>query len=213
MLLAAAAAAVIVLIVLYLLGSVLLTIGLSAVIAYTLLPVVKLLERGMPWRGRYPDLSRVIAILIVFLAGLVAVAGVLMSVIPPMLREAGVFIEEFPRFFNSARLTVESWIAVYSDRIPEDLKQNAEEQLAGLGNVLIGVVWTGVGKDGRAGIQHIQPHCRSGHASDTGLLPDEGLRLNQFGGGSPPFQAQCTRISGPCWTSWTVPWGRTSGGN
>lgn len=146
MLLATAATAIIVLIVLYLLGSVLLTIGLSAVIAYTLLPVVKLLERGMPWRGRYPDLSRVIAILIVFIAGLVAVAGVLMSVIPPMLREAGVFIDEFPRFFNSARLTVESWIAVYSDRIPEDLKQNIEEQLAGLGNVLIGVVWTGVEK-------------------------------------------------------------------
>lgn len=146
MLLATAAAAIIVLIVLYLLGSVLLTIGLSAVIAYTLLPVVKLLEQGMPWRGRYPELSRVVAILIVFIAGLVAVAGVLMSVIPPMLREAGLFIDEFPRFFNSARLTVESWIAVYSDRIPEDLKQGVEEQVAGLGNVLIGVAWTAVEK-------------------------------------------------------------------
>lgn len=146
MLLATAAAAIIVLIVLYLLGSVLLTIGLSAVIAYTLLPVVKLLEQGMPWRGRYPELSRVVAILIVFIAGIVAVAGVLMSVIPPMLREAGLFIDEFPRFFNSARLTVESWIAVYSDRIPEDLKQGVEEQVAGLGNVLIGVAWTAVQK-------------------------------------------------------------------
>ena len=146
MLLATAAAVIVVLVVLYLLGSVLLTIGLSAIIAYTLLPAVKLLERGMPWRRRYPDLSRVVAILIVFIAGLVAVAGVLMSVIPPMLREAGVFIDEFPRFFNSARLTVESWIAVYSDRVPEDLKQNVEEQLASLGNVLIRVVWAGVEK-------------------------------------------------------------------
>ena len=77
-LLATGAVVVVALGVLYLLGSVLLAIGLSGVIAYTLLPVVKLLEWGMPWRRRHPDLSRVTAIVIVFIVALGAVAGVLL---------------------------------------------------------------------------------------------------------------------------------------
>lgn len=141
-LLATGAVVVVGLGVLYLLGSVLLMIGLSAVIAYTLLPVVKLLEWGMPWRRRHPDLSRVTAIVIVFIVALGAVAGVLLSIIPPMVREAGAFIEEFPRFFNAARLSVETWIAVYSDRIPEELKQNIEKELGNVGNILVGAAWS-----------------------------------------------------------------------
>jgi predicted PurR-regulated permease PerM len=145
-LLATGAAVVVALIVLYLLGNVLLTIGLSAVIAYTLLPVVKLLERGMPWRRRHPDLSRVAAILIIFVVGLGFVAGALLLVVPPMVREAGVFIEEFPRFFNTARLTVERWIAVYADRIPEEIKQDLEKELAGVGRILVQAVWQAIEK-------------------------------------------------------------------
>ena len=145
-LLATGAAVVVALIVLYLLGNVLLTIGLSAVIAYTLLPVVKLLERGMPWRRRHPDLSRVSAILIIFVVGLGFVAGVLLLVVPPMIHEAGVFVEEFPRFFNSARLTVERWIAVYADRIPEEIKQDLEKELAGVGHILVQAVWRAIEK-------------------------------------------------------------------
>ena len=145
-LLATGAVVVVALGVLYLLGSVLLAIGLSGVIAYTLLPVVKLLEWGMPWRRRHPDLSRVTAIVIVFIVALGAVAGVLLSVIPSIVREAGAFIEEFPRFFNSARLSVETWIAVYSDRIPEELKQNIEKELGNVGNILVGAAWSALEK-------------------------------------------------------------------
>ena len=66
------AAVIVTLVVLYLLVNIILTIGLSALIAYTLLPVVRLLERAMPWRKRHPDLSRVSAIVIMFLVGLAA---------------------------------------------------------------------------------------------------------------------------------------------
>ena len=62
LLFAAAAVVVITLAVLYLVGNVLVPLGISAVIAYALLPVAHLLERVMPWRHRRPALSRAIAI-------------------------------------------------------------------------------------------------------------------------------------------------------
>ena len=53
-LLAAAAVVVVTLAVLYLMGTVPLTLGISVVVAYALLPMARLLERGMPWRNRRP---------------------------------------------------------------------------------------------------------------------------------------------------------------
>ena len=146
MLLATGAVVILVLIVLYVLGSLLLTLGLGAVIAYMLLPVVRAFERAMPWRVRHPNLSRSISIVLTFLVLLGILAGVLIAVIPPMIEEAAIFIEEFPLFFTNARLTLETWAAVYSDRIPEELRQDLEERLAGLGTILFNSVWIAVQK-------------------------------------------------------------------
>ena len=139
--LTAAAVMVVILAVLYWMGSVLLTLGISMVIAYVLLPPARLLERGMPWRRRRPDLSRIIAIALIFLAGLGAFIGTLILVIPPTIRQGRRFVESFPDFFNSARITVESWIAAYSDRISQDLRDRAEEILANVGGILGDAAW------------------------------------------------------------------------
>ncbi len=146
MLMATGAVVVGTLVILSLLGKLLLTLGLSAVIAYMLLPVARLMERAMPWRGRHPGLSRTISILIIFIVGLGVGAGVLISIIPPTVREAGLFIEEFPSFFNDARIAIEGWIAVYSDRIPEEMREGLEERLANIGSVLLEAGWNGVRK-------------------------------------------------------------------
>ena len=143
MLLATAATVIATLVVMYLLGSLLLPIGLSAIIAYMLLPVVHLLERAMPWRRRHPLLSRITGIVIIFIAGAGVVAGVLLSVVPPTIHQAGLFVEQFPRFFSDARVTLESWLAIYSDRIPVELRHDIEKLLADVGSVLADAVWHG----------------------------------------------------------------------
>ena len=132
---------VVILAVLYWMGSVLLTLGISMVIAYVLLPPARLLERGMPWRRRRPDLSRIIAIALIFLAGLGAFIGTLILVIPPTIQQGRRFVERFPDFFNSARITVESWIAEYSNQISQDLRDRAEEILANVGGILGEAAW------------------------------------------------------------------------
>ena len=141
LLLSAAAVVVATLAVLYLMSTVLLTLGLSAVIAYVLLPVARLLELAMPWRRRQPGLSRIVSIALIFLTGLGAFAGALILVIPPTIRQSRRFIEGFPGFFDSARATVEFWIAEYSERIPQDIRDRAEETLSNVGGVLGEAAW------------------------------------------------------------------------
>ncbi len=136
LLLTTVALVVVTLLVLYLLGSVLLTLGLSAIIAYMLFPLARLLERGMPWRHRRPALSRGIAVGVIFLAGLGLLAWFLILVIPPTLRQGARFIESFPGFLNSARATVEGWVADYSHIIPDQMRDKGEELLGNAGGIL-----------------------------------------------------------------------------
>ena len=136
LLLAAAGVVLAALAALYLLGTVLLAPGISAVIAYVLLPVARLLERAMPWRRRRPGLSRGIAIGVIFLAVLSVLAGVLALVIPPTIQQGQRFFAAFPEFFNFARMTVEGWIARYAHLIPPEARDLAQEALAGAGGIL-----------------------------------------------------------------------------
>ena len=132
---ATAAVMVITLAVLYLLGTVLVALGISAVIAYALLPVAQLLEQGMPWRNRRPALSRSIATGIIFLAGL----GIL--VVPDAIQQGQRLVEGFLSFFNSARITVEGWVALYAELAPKELRDRADEILADTGDIMDEAAW------------------------------------------------------------------------
>ena len=141
LLLSAAAVVVATLVVLYLMGTVLLILALSVVIAYVLLPVARLLELAMPWRHSRPDLSRGIAVGVIFLVGLGVIAGVLIAVIPPTISQSQRFIEDFPSFFNTARLTVESWVAHYSELVPAEVREQAESALADASGIIGKAAW------------------------------------------------------------------------
>ena len=127
--------------VLYLLGSVLLTLGISAVIAYVLLPVAKLMERGMPWRHKRPGLARGISVGLIFLFGLSVFAALIIAVVPPTVEQGERFIEDFPAFLNSARMTIEGWVAQYADVVPADLRDRAEAALADAGGIIGSAAW------------------------------------------------------------------------
>ena len=141
MLLAAASVVIAVLLVIYFLGTVLLPLGISLVIAYVLLPVARQIERGMPWRDKRPGLGRGIAIGVIFLALLGLLAGFLALVVPPTVQQGSRFAEEFPGFLNSARATVESWLELYAEQIPVEVRDRAEETLSGAGGIVGEAAW------------------------------------------------------------------------
>ena len=134
--LSATAIVVVVLVLLYLLRAVLFSLMLSGLIAYVLLPLTHGLVRLMPWSESRPELSRTIAVAAIFVVSGGIAAGLLVVAIPPTILQGQEFIEEFPTFFASARVTVEDWIGEYRERVPQDVRMQVEDNLARMGSVL-----------------------------------------------------------------------------
>ena len=139
--LSATAVFAVALILLYVLGSVLLTILLSALIAYVLLPLRDVIVRTMPWREKRPGLSRGIAVGIIFLVAAGAFTGSIVLLIPPTIEQSREFIVNFPTFFNSARMEIETWIGENAELVPDDVRAQIEENLAGMGRILANAAW------------------------------------------------------------------------
>jgi predicted PurR-regulated permease PerM len=111
------------LLIIYWLAGVLFPFAIGGVLAYILFPIVKVLERAMPWREERPTLSRIIAIALVFVVALGAIAGAMVLVIPQIVNEVTVFISNLPEFFQAAQATIEQLNREYAERIPEEIKQ------------------------------------------------------------------------------------------
>jgi predicted PurR-regulated permease PerM len=131
---------IILLFIIYRLAGVLFPFAIGGVLAYMLFPIVRVLERVMPWQEKRPTLSRVIAIAIVIVVALGIIAGSLALIIPQIVNEATLFIADLPEFFQAARATIGQLNREYTERIPEGIKQNIEEGLANAGNILLGAV-------------------------------------------------------------------------
>ena len=178
-LVAMAAVVTVTLVLLYLLGSVLLALGLSVAAAYVLLPVARLLERAMPWRRDRPGLSRGIAVTVIFIAVLGILAGLLALVIPPTVEQGQRFAEGFPEIFQSARGTVEGWGG------PLHRADTARNTVQNRGNGSRSrrhrdrCCLERGRPDAEGGFRLLRIHPRAGHRADDGLLPDEGLNGHQ----------------------------------
>lgn len=142
LLLAAAAIVVATLVVIYLLGTVLLSLGLSVVLAYVLLPAVRLLERGLPGPVTRRGWSRGIAVSVIFILLVGILAGILALAIPPTVEQVDRFIKEFPELFDAARATVEGWVDQYTEQIPADVRARIEGTIANAGSTLSESAWS-----------------------------------------------------------------------
>jgi predicted PurR-regulated permease PerM len=131
---------IILLFIIYRLAGVLFPFAIGGALAYMLFPVVRVLERVMPWQEKRPTLRRVIAIAIVIVGALGIIAGSLALIIPQIVNEATAFIADLPEFFQAAQATVGQLNRQYTERIPEGIKQNIEEGLANAANILLGSV-------------------------------------------------------------------------
>ena len=115
---------------------------LTGILAYVLYPIVSAVESRMPGRRRWPDLSRIAAIWLVFVLALAVIAGVLALVVPPTLNQASDFVDEVPDYYGRAREAIEDWNAEYTERVSEEVRMQIEEYAASMGSVLISAART-----------------------------------------------------------------------
>ena len=115
---------------------------LTGILAYVLYPIVSAVESRMPGRLRWPNLSRVVAIWLVFALVLVVLGGTLALIVPPTLGQAADFVDEVPDYYGRARAAIEDWNAEYTERVPEDIRMQVEEYAADSGSILISAART-----------------------------------------------------------------------
>ena len=126
---------------------------LAGLLAYLLIPVVRLLERITPWRERWPKVSRLGAILFINVVAAALLIGFLATVIPLAVRETSHFIEGIPDLYNSARETLESLNDEYTRRVPENVRAEIQEAMEGVSGVVVSAA-QGVLLRTAAGVQH-----------------------------------------------------------
>ncbi len=110
----------------------------SIVIAELIYPFVEFVERWMPGRRRYPAVTRIASILLVYLAFLAIVGVVLYLTLSSIISEGSRFIEAAPELFEQARTTVEGWYAEFSERVPEEFITQIEEFLESATGLIAG---------------------------------------------------------------------------
>ena len=140
------ASVVVVFLLLYIARGALFPFVLGGVFAYVLFPAVKGLERLMPWRNRHPDAARVAAISVIYITALAILIGLLALIIPPAVRQSTSLIQDLPTIYTEARQAVEELVERFADDIPPDVRNKAEEVLAGLGDTLLSVAQTALTK-------------------------------------------------------------------
>ena len=126
---------------LYLLRGVLLTLGLSAVIAYILFPMARQLERIIPGGERRTGLRRSLAVSLIFLAFLGLLTAAIGMVIASLISQGQRFVADFPQFIADARSTLEFWIADYHRFVPAALRDRIEMWLSNAGGLLGNAAW------------------------------------------------------------------------
>lgn len=150
LLLVAVALALIALVLLYLLGTALIALGISFIIAYMLMGPVRLIERAMPWRKARPALSRTVSIVTVYILAIAIVAGVLAVIIPSIVEDSRRFASEIPTLVESVRATAENWIGRYTDDVPANVKDRIQQYLDDAVGLVGDVAWEFVSRTVKA---------------------------------------------------------------
>ena len=138
---------------LYLARGALFPFFLGGLLAYLLIPVVRLLESATPWRERWPKASRLIAILVVYAVGLSLMVAFLATVIPLAVEETRDFIDRIPDLYNGARETMESLNEEYTRRVPENVRAEIQDAMEEVSSVIVSAA-RGVLVRTAAGVQH-----------------------------------------------------------
>ncbi|TWO69387.1 AI-2E family transporter [Caenimonas sedimenti] len=119
-----ASIAALVVLALWLLGPVLTPFIVAGVLAYALTPVVDRLDAA--WGGRVP---RVLAVVLVELAFLLALICLLLLVVPVVAKEIPLMRQQLPSLFERLHNTLTPWLQQYGIQVSLDLASLKEQML------------------------------------------------------------------------------------
>lgn len=122
----------------YMLRGALFPFIVGGALSYVMHPLVALLEGHMPGRASRPVLVRVLSIFIVFIGMVGVIAGTLIVVLPPLVKQFGEFISTLPNLIFEARTTIESWNSFIVEQVDEEIRIQVQLAVQEAGSVLVG---------------------------------------------------------------------------
>ncbi len=104
---------------------------LGLVIAYLILPLVNRLEERMPPGIKERNMSRPLAIMVVYLLGFLGLTAAIGLILPPIVEQVGSLYEGAPDLYQEAVGMINDGLRQYEKLIPPPLQVQIEEQLQG----------------------------------------------------------------------------------
>lgn len=105
----------------------LLPFAVGAVIAYALSPVVDRAASVIPARTRTHDvLRRGLIVLLIYAAGIGALGGVGVAIVPTAIDQAAAFFDDLPAIVDDARIQLTDWAERYRASVPDDLRDEID---------------------------------------------------------------------------------------
>ncbi len=112
----------------------------GAVLVYLLAPLVGIYERLIPFRARFPSLTRTMAILATYITAAAIVAGVAMLFVPPLVRQTSEFVQAAPGYWRAVNAYVNGWLAEYEANVPAGVRAQIEGALGSLWSMALGAI-------------------------------------------------------------------------
>jgi predicted PurR-regulated permease PerM len=132
-LMALAAGIIIFIWVIYLMRLFVLPFGFGLVLAYLLMPLVVWLERHLPPRDKWPQVRRVIAILISFLLVVAIIGGFVYVIVSAVINAGTILVESAPYFIGQSIVTIQEWFQGVMADLPLAVQEQINESLVSAG--------------------------------------------------------------------------------
>ena len=106
---------------------------LAFLLALIIAPAIDRVQPHLPWRERYPELNRSLAIVVVYAVVLAMLVAIGFAVVPTVADEVEVFIDEAADILDRAEEQVDGFIEWYRDHVPEDARAEIEKRVSDIG--------------------------------------------------------------------------------
>ena len=123
---------------LYLARSALFPFIVSLIVADLLFPFIRRMENRIPFRERHPKLTRIGAVLVIYVLFVAVMAVVFALTIPPLVTQARQFAEQIPQIYESARVALDEMSRDLEKRftLTEDIRDQVDMWVSQTGTAL-----------------------------------------------------------------------------
>ncbi|MFW6075548.1 MAG: AI-2E family transporter [Chloroflexota bacterium] len=104
--------------------------AVGAVIAYLFVPIVRAIDDALPIPDRFADFRKTLAVILVYLGGLVGMTLLIVNFGPALVDQVGRLYDSIPVYWDALQTEFNYWFELYEEEVPEETKVEIENLLS-----------------------------------------------------------------------------------